>query len=105
MTSFTLKERPKSIYFARLNHDGVVALLELDLDSQLGVPDHDLGVRKLLLQVKDVLQRGRTKPEHPIGLEDQRLNGEDFGVEAQFWREDRLLTRIVRTKLLTIEQI
>jgi hypothetical protein len=105
MTSFTLKERPKSIYFARLNHDGVVALLELDLDSQLGVADHDLRVRKLLLQVKNILQRGRTKPEHPVGLEDQRLSREDFGVEAQFWREDRLLTGIVRTKLLTIKQI
>ena len=88
-----------------LDHDRVEALLELDLDTELSVADNELRVRKLLLQVEQVFEGRGSKPGHPVGPEDERLRREVPGVDSQLRGKDRLLGRVVRTKLFGVEQV
>ena len=73
--------------------------------AQLSVADNDLRVRKLLLQVEQVFEGRGSKPGYPVGPEDERLRREVPGVDSQLRGKDRLLGRVVRTKLFGVEQV
>ena len=86
-----------------MNHDWIVALFKLDLNSQLGVPHHDLPLRILQLEMEQVLQGCWSEPKHELGLEDERLSRECFRVKTQLWWKNRFLTRVVGTELRLVK--
>ena len=88
----------------RLDHDRIVAVLELHLDSQLGVPDDDLGPRVLCLEGEELAQRRGPVPPHPLAAEELGPSAEFLVSQLQLRREYRLLRRVVRLERRRVEQ-
>ena len=88
----------------RLDHDRIVAVLELHLDSQLCVPDDDLGPRVLCLESEELAQRRGRVPPHPLAAEELGPSAEFLVSQLQLRREYRLLRRVVRLERRRLKQ-
>ena len=87
-----------------LDHDRIVAVLELHLDPQFGVADDDLGRRVLGLESEELSQRRRPVPLHPLAAEKLGPPAELLVTQLQLRWEYRLLGRVVRLKRRRIKQ-
>ena len=91
------------LHVAGADVDGVVAVLELDLNPELSVAHHDLGLGMSLLEVEHLVQTDRPVPGHPRAGEGQELSVQ-VHIQLQLRGKDGFLTRVVGDELLGIIQ-